>query len=426
MTEGSVQTIHCPNCNNEIIVTANYVTWCDKCNWNILPIKEDEKRSRFENLTDRIGKKQSRVIFDDLAKTGNIQSKNAFVDVIGIFISLLVHSLTLGILGLGVYIIVKNWPSAVAIFWGLMLLAIAYVLRPRLKRKSKDQLSRNEFPLINHLVDEIASQFGVKISSVTVDGEYNAKMSSVGILQKNELVLGLPLIFSLEDQEVVALLSHEIAHAGNRDSFKSVIIGNALNSLEKWNYLLHPGVVFCADSLGDILIIPFKLIEYLIAQFFYGIYFLLFSLFFRKNQIAEYKADYRAAEIAGRNAILSLLHKLKYANCYQIAVKNCALASDRKVDLYQEIEDLMKGLPDNEIKRVERMGELFETRIDSSHPPTVYRERNILRHTFDVPQMGANKYNFSGIREELAKKKDEIQTCVIDDYRSSINRMSKK
>jgi hypothetical protein len=35
--QGTDEVTHCPDCGHQIRVDRRYVTWCDKCDWNLDP-----------------------------------------------------------------------------------------------------------------------------------------------------------------------------------------------------------------------------------------------------------------------------------------------------------------------------------------------------------------------------------------------------
>src|SRR5207245_1727540 len=62
----------CPECGARIPVHPDFVTWCDRCNWNLQPIQPAPPRNRVERLYLRLGRRRSRALFEELTRRGSL------------------------------------------------------------------------------------------------------------------------------------------------------------------------------------------------------------------------------------------------------------------------------------------------------------------------------------------------------------------
>ena len=69
------QTRICPKCGAVISVYRDYVTWCEKCNWNLLTNKNTKRRNPLDKLYDGLGKKRAKYLFELLSKNKDLTSK---------------------------------------------------------------------------------------------------------------------------------------------------------------------------------------------------------------------------------------------------------------------------------------------------------------------------------------------------------------
>src|SRR5262249_31700201 len=135
--------------------------------------------------------------------------------------------------------------------------------------------------------------------------EYNAAITKVGLKRKTYLTIGVPIWFVLDDQERIALLAHELAHAANNDFSRGLIVGTACESLERWYVTFRASMIFLEISAG---------IAWLVLS---G----LRRLMFEESQRAEYLADVASAQIAGTDATVRALTKLGFSIEYASFLK---------------------------------------------------------------------------------------------------------
>src|SRR5207248_2837728 len=123
-------------------------------------------------------------------------------------------------LAAGVYLILAG--PGISPYLGLLLVALAYVVRPRLPRPPADRwtVDRSSAPAFAYLVERVARACGAPEPDViALDGSMDASSTVVGVLRRRrELVVGLPLLAALTPPERVALIAHELGHFVNHDA----------------------------------------------------------------------------------------------------------------------------------------------------------------------------------------------------------------
>jgi len=169
-----------------------------------------------------------------------------------------------------------------------VLFFISSITRPPTGKSAKSIVPIEQCPSLYEFANFVASSLQAKpVDGITISAELNASFSQIGWKRKQFLVVGLPLWEILDNQERVALIAHEVAHAVNGDPLRNWYIRAALNSLIEWN--------------NRVVILAF-------AGFVaYG----LENLLWRNSRRAEYLADYLATTISGTEPMLRLLWKLQ-------------------------------------------------------------------------------------------------------------------
>jgi Zn-dependent protease with chaperone function len=221
-------------------------------------------------------------------------------------LALTVHGVTLALAVGGVWCVVAGWGGA-GVVAGLVLLALAWALAPRIRRLPGDRpvLFRADAPELFALVDEVARAVGTRsVHAIAVDGSINASVMTYGVRGRRLLVLGIPLWEVLTPAERIALLGHELAHYANGDTRNGLVVGTAVRTLSLWHHALrplpHPSAIEMA--VNALYVVPRLLVR--------GVLALLVRLTSRAGTRAKYLADRLAASTASTQAAVGLMDRL--------------------------------------------------------------------------------------------------------------------
>jgi heat shock protein HtpX len=265
------------------------------------------------------------------------------------------------------------------------------------------------------LVDTIARELGMKqIDGLVLTPDFNAAFSLRGLRRRSYIYIGLPLFSILTAEESVAVLGHEVAHGVNGDITRGWFIGHAIDTLASWYYLLMPTEIFSSESGAPGLIMaPMNLLLAGLAQTAYGGAYVLLLLVMRDSQRAEYLADYLATTVSGTDGMLSSLDKLHYGDTYMYATQRAALNPDTG-NIFTHLPSLMASVPEREIERIRRTGQMEGSRLDTTHPPTVYRRqflesRRVTNHLITLSD------------EEYSKISSELEHCYDEGHRLTVS-----
>lgn len=416
--------INCPQCKASVPSYDGYVTWCDQCNWNLQPQKDEPDYTVFGRVYNSLGKRQSKSLFQEVITAKRLRSGLTLSRILAILIALIVNTITLAIAAVGIVWIVQAWPDIISlkVFGGLLCLGLAWLLWPNVGVMPPYIMPRNEFPTLYLLADRIAEQLNApKVDGITIDWQFNAAFGQKGYRRRRILQIGLPLWTILENQERVALLSHELAHSVNGDPNRQFLIGSAVDTLARWHWVLAQGEGMSVSSsllayLASIFAILLSRLLSLIPQAgAYGLSYLLF----RDGQRAEYRADYLATTVSGTAAMLGLLDKLHFTRTFNLLVQKITLYQKDK-DFFVELRKRITEVPPRELERIKRLSEVEMSRLDVTHPPTLYR----INFLSAQPQLGKPEImspaEFEQLERETAALQPAIQKQVVKAYHAGL------
>ncbi len=213
----------------------------------------------------------------------------------------------LAIAGLGVWLVSAFFFSLATVF-GVVLLGVAFLLRPRLGRLAAPtedavRLDPAAAPELFGLVHRVAVTVGAPAPDVVLLGsEQNAFTTTVGLRRRRVLCLGLPLWATLDPQERVALLGHELGHFVNGDVRRGPLTLVAETTLGRVADLFDPD----GSAHGGILEILSRALCWVVSRIAFALHLLLVWTSQRDSQRAEYFADELGARAAGTAAAVSL------------------------------------------------------------------------------------------------------------------------
>lgn len=318
--------------------------------------------------------------------------------------------------GLGAWLISFDYPNLMTILMGVILIAFAFFIRPRLTPLPARNLSRASLPALYALTDRVADALGcAKLRHVELSAEFNAAVYQGGWRREPVMRLGLILWQALNNEEKIAMIAHEMAHLSNNDPDRSRLIGMAGQTLEAIQYYLTPqsyedehGNVYYGDSAG----LLGMLVNGLLAGLLYlveGLNTLLIRLSFFENQRAEYFADALGAGVAGTDAFVSALRKLVLGDLIEAETRRYArIGKADGTKLVNRLADVVRNPdPETSADLISRATE-EDMSVDSSHPATRYRIAFLEAVGRAKPVLSADEVDFAAIDAELAPHIDRL------------------
>jgi Zn-dependent protease with chaperone function len=365
-------------------VDARFVTWCASCEWNADP--EPETPPKFiARLMARQQDRLARRLYADVVAQHRTERGGVVVASAAWFLAGLVHLLTLVVLAGGVFLLLSDLVWPVRFVLAAFLFGLAAVSQPinrNRKRRTTPQLDPASAPVLFGLIDEVAAAVGApSVGAVVVSPEFNASHFKFD-RRRHAIGLGLTLWTVLEPAERVALLGHELGHRTNGDLRSKVVFSAALFSLHRWHLVLLPsrspsrtgrrarssmdGVAMLIEQLIlPLILIPASVLVGLIGS-------LLSLLAQRQGQRCEYYADELAARAAGSAAAAALTDKLLIGDaCWRVVVRT--LKFGKGADPWQAVTEFAASMPEKEWERRRLVGRRKLNRIDTSHPPSIFR-----------------------------------------------------
>jgi Zn-dependent protease with chaperone function len=336
-------------------------------------------------------------------------------------ISLPVYAISIAIFLFGLWLIAFGGNLVLRLI-GVGVTALAVVSRPRFVKRSEPPLSRTEAPELYGLVDELAGTLHApRIDSIWITPEWNAGTGRFGLRQRTGLALGLPLWASLGDDERVALLSHEVAHGVNGDTARSTVVGNALDTLARWSYVLEPEDLTGGDrGLVGILSIPLNVLVLILARIVFGVAIALALLLYRDGQRAEFYADSLAASVAGSDTVIGMLARLSHEAAYRRAIGS-VVTGDRWHAFFEELARQIRVTPATELQRLALGEAKVGHAIDATHPPTYQRVAILRSHPRQPTGMKLQADRSARIDAEMAPNRERVSRELADAYLSEIS-----
>ncbi|MBI5301121.1 MAG: M48 family metalloprotease [Chloroflexi bacterium] len=380
--------------------------------------------SIFERLYLGVSERLGKNLFEQVVNAKSLEPTWTLARTLAFLIAGLVHSLTFGIGLLGIFLVVRFWFNLFAILGAVACFATVWFLMPRLPRLSDPIVPRAEIPTVYQTVDRVAQALGAaRVDGIVIDENFNAAVAQVGLRRKRILFIGLPLFATLDAQEKVAVLGHELAHNVNGDPMRSFFEASAVGVLVEWHRMLQPQEMWQAPGglVGLVLLIALplaRLFTYVISFIPWLGAYALAHLLWRHSQRAEYLADHLAATVSGTNAMIALLNKLGLVDKFLQTLHTITLnRKDR--DLFGEYRQVIAGV--NADHLAPSSEESAQTRrADSSHPPTAYRIAFLNARRVAGAQVVLSSFDADQMDRELKPFEKAVQAKLMDRYEGSL------
>ncbi|TDD27570.1 hypothetical protein E1218_09925 [Kribbella turkmenica] len=371
------EVTNCPECGHQIRVDRRYVTWCDKCDWNVDPSPVEDSTPAWRlKLEHRLAESLYREL-----ETGAVHRPGWDAARIAAHVlSALILLVPLACLLAGIALLALYRPLWLSVPLALLAFCLTFLLRPRLGRLPTDAqlVHRDQAPVLFRVLDEVATAVGTrKATAVVVDADANISYQQVGWRFRPVVGIGLPLWAGLRPQERVAVLAHEFGHGRNGDAGSSWLLAGAWSVLDELHQTFseqHGDRIRREEGYEDYTGATFasRLVNATVGGLVRGIAWLLLRLELRSGQREEYLADRRSGEIAGSEAAARALERLLLADRAYHAMER-ALRFPGDVSSLEAVRRSVSEVPAREIERHVRASRARETRTDASHPPTYLR-----------------------------------------------------
>lgn len=246
--------------------------------------------------------------------------KTFFTDLIK---QLLLVVILFGALIFGLHALFNQFQNNVWIFvlgaWIALTLVmiIMFLLNTKVFVKLFNKLTPLEDGSLKTKIDQLASSLGFEIDKISVmdaskrSSKLNAFFSGLG--KHRDIVLYDTLIDKMEEDQIVAVLGHELSHALNKDTLKML-------GMQIVTFLIY------ASLIGVVLTQTKLYTDFGLSGVHFGFAIILFSLLIEPismllgipsnyvSRIAEYRADRFGAKHVSKEAMMSALEVLAREN----------------------------------------------------------------------------------------------------------------
>ncbi|WP_340015520.1 hypothetical protein [Paenibacillus sp. FSL K6-1318] len=404
---------HCPECGHQMEINPAYMTWCVNCNWNIYGEGDQGREPASEKLNKKSGEYSSDRLFEAFKYSIDRSLPFTKQSVFTYSIALLVHFSTLAILGVAIYFFSTNstWLGILGI--ALLFLWITIIL-PYRKRLPGRVISRDEYPELCGMIDEIGERLNVPpVDMVIISEEYTTYNLHLK-RKKRVLVIGIPFFAALTLQEKIAAISHQMSQFAHPNISNSSLVERARHVLNSWIDTVDP-----QDSgLLYWVVFPLIILRLLLFAIIAGVYSLLIKSMRNEMQRVFYIADHEASETAGSEAVLSLFLKSEMEGLFAHTAEQVAEYQYNK-ELYEEFRKRISAVPTQELLRIQRRQEMNDSQNRSYHPPMRNRIGLIKEHWAMIPGYRPDGAKERRINEEFRLLEQSSQKILLSDLRGN-------
>jgi Zn-dependent protease with chaperone function len=371
-------------------------------------------------LGDRLGESLEREMSDrdSLAPRWTPARTAALGIAIGAYLG------ALGCIAVGALVIVSGWPNVGLVILGVTCLGVGGVCCPKPYGRSRVRggVTPASLPQLHAAICQVADALNVRRPDVVLfDLRYNASWGHDGWRRRRILRLGVPLLASLDVDQTVALLAHELAHERNGDSRRSRVVGSSLASLSSALALLGRERTRGYRGLALLSLLFTNAVLWLCRQPFRGLLVLQAHLLYRDSQRAEYLADDLAASVAGTDAVIALHDTTLAVTAVEVAIRRVSLSNDRAgSSLLDDIHTAARTADPAARTERRRLARAERRRLDGTHPTTASRIVVLQRRPARSASVVLDQNAKSALRDELRSVMQKHTHALIDHDRARL------
>jgi hypothetical protein len=183
---------NCPSCQSELSGGGNFRQWCAACNWNLGEDELDLQHGVLGRWYWRMHQQRGAALYDKIVRLQSL-SHEMTVEFQRRGLMILCTAINLSVAGLAVagVIAMVFLHNVFGILFGLLLLGLAYVQRPRHSTMPANVYSREDLPHLFRLADDVAQAIGSPpVAAIALTADYNASAANVGREKRQLLTLG--------------------------------------------------------------------------------------------------------------------------------------------------------------------------------------------------------------------------------------------
>jgi Zn-dependent protease with chaperone function len=405
----------CPRCPTALVSAREATPWCPACEWRLDVFEQRGRPPEFgwtwvDAITHRAAYRLNQRQFEELADESLTLRRWTPARVVTLTASVLLLVAVGATAGLGGWLVLQDFPGF-TILPGLVLLLIAGVLRPRLGRVPEGVvvLDRVRAPTLFALVDRVCATSGAAPPHlIGVDDDMGAWTSTVGFRSRRVLCLGLPFWATLDAQERVALVGHEIGHFVNGDLRRGPLTQMALRTLGELSHMIRPGsAAMDAGFLGWV-VIP---VQWAVSAMLFVVHVALLAVGQRDAQRAEYLADELAATAGGTDAAVRLLDMVLLGEVIDAMIRRES-RKGQGADVWRTAARRSHVNSTATIVALHQLTQRDEASLFASHPPTGLRAAMLRRRSARTASVVLAAHESALIDAELAELTGKLQRSL--------------
>ncbi|CEN55207.1 Protease HtpX homolog [Candidatus Methylopumilus turicensis] len=269
---------------------------------------------------------------DPFNSTNGVQMKRVFYFLLTNIAIMLVLSVTMRLLGVGPYLTANglNYTSLL-IFSGVMGFGGAFISLAISKWTAKrmsgavviEQANTQTERWLLATVRQQADKVGIKMPEVAIFDSPEANAFATGMTKNSSLVaVSTGLLRGMTQEEVEAVLAHEVSHIANGDMVTLTLIQGVVNTFVMFfsrviGNIVDKAVFKTKDGNG-----PAFFITMIIAEMVLGVLASIIVMWFSRQR--EFRADAGAANLASAQKMIAALERLKNAHEPSVLPKQMA------------------------------------------------------------------------------------------------------